>query len=91
MKFKEVQPVISDIVVLIDDVKYKDITCSIEVNCHCASDDEDNIRFAITTARCDEPYFLMGKSFWEESFGKRQLNRIIKICNEAIANYLKNN
>ena len=95
MKVKEVIPVISDIVVVIDGLKYKDTACSfeghicIEVNCHCVSDGEPPI-FHITKASCKEPYFVMGRGFWEDEFGKRQTNRIIKICNEAIENYLKN-
>ena len=54
MNVKEVEPVISDIIVAIEGIKYKDKVCSIvDVNCHCASDDNDNIKFVITKASCE--------------------------------------
>ena len=92
MKVKEVQPVISDIVVAIEGLKYKNKDCSVvDINCHCVSDDNDNIKIAITNAYCEKPYFIMGKGFWEEAFGKRQSNRIVKLCNQEIEKYLKEN
>ena len=91
MWVKEVAPVISDIIVAIEGLKYKDKDCSIvDINCHCVCDDNDNVKFAITKASCEEPYFLMGRNFWEEAFGKRQTNRIVKLCEDEIAKYLKN-
>ena len=90
MKVKEVEPVISDIIVTIEGIKYKDKVCSIvDVNCHCVSDDNENIKFAITKASCEEPYFVMGKSFWEEAFGKKQSNRIVKLCEQEVEKYLE--
>ena len=89
LKVKDIQPVISDIIVVIDDVKYKDSLCTIEVNCISLSCDDNNPIFKPTRASCECPYFVMGRSFWEERFGKRQANRIEKLCGIAIKKYLK--
>lgn len=92
MKVQKVQPVISDIAVVIDDLKYKGDTCSIRVECHISTlEDARNNVFTPLYATCGEPYFVMGTGFWEENFGKRQSNRIKKLCTEAVAKYLKEN
>jgi hypothetical protein len=92
MWIKEVAPVISDIIVAIEGLKYKDETCSVvDINCHCVDSREDKPIFLPISASCEEPYFVMGKSFWEETFGKRQTNRIVKLCNQEIEKYLKEN
>ena len=100
MKVKEAQPVISDIVVIIegvkykkslsviDDTKYKEFLCLIEVTCHYAGVRGDDFIFTPTTASCEEPYFRMGSGFWEKNFGKRQSNRIKKLCAIAVKEYL---
>jgi hypothetical protein len=92
MEVKEIQPVISDITVVIDDLKYEGTTCSIRVECHISTlEDARNNVFTPLYASCEEPYFVMGSSFWEENFGKRQSNRIKKLCKESIQKYLKEN
>ena len=89
MKVKDIEPVVNDFTVIIDDLKYKETICSIRVTCHCSSlaDARNNI-FTPLYASCEEPYFVMGQNFWEENFGKKQSNRIKKLCNEAIKDFL---
>lgn len=89
MKIKDTIPVISSIIVVIDDLKYKDTLCTIEVKCLSLSSDDTNLIFNPTTAGCDKPYFRMGSAFWKEEFGTRQTNRIKKLCDEAIKKYVE--
>ena len=89
MKTKETIPVISSLIVIIEDLKHKDTLCTIEVECLSVGRDNENPIFHATKASCDEPYFIMGKSFWKEEFGTKQANRIEKLCDEAIANWIK--
>lgn len=101
MKVQELIPIVSDIIVTIEGVKYrkkipiterrgfekeyKEIPCStIEVTCHTQGD-----IWTCNIASCKEPYFIMGSAFWEECFGKRQTNRIKKLCDKAIKDYLE--
>ena len=87
MKVKETIPVISSIIVVIDDLKYKDTFCTIEVTCN-TMDNEGN-KWSNNTASCEEPYFIMGGSFWKDEFGTRQANRIRKICDQAAKKYVE--
>jgi len=87
MKVKETMPVISSIIVVINDLKYRDQFCTIEVTCNARND--DNREWSPTTAECEDPYFIMGSSFWEKQFGKKQSNRIKKLCEQAIKDYLE--
>ncbi len=89
MKVKDTQPVISSFIVIIEDLKYEDTLCTVEVECLSVNQDDENPIFHTTNASCDEPFFIIGKSFWKEEFGIKQTNRIEKLCNEAIANYLE--
>lgn len=89
MKVKDIIPVISSIIVVIDDLKYKDTLCKIEVECLSLSNDDNNPVFSPTKASCEKPYFKMGSSFWKEEFGTRQTNRIKKLCDESIKKYVE--
>ena len=89
MKVTDIQPIIHSLSVTIDGLKYKDVTCQIEVECVPSSiDDKQNARFNPISASCEELSFSMGGSFWEENFGKRQANRIRKICDEATKSFM---
>ena len=87
MKFKETIPVISSLVIVIEGLKYKETLCTIEVTCN--SYDGKGDRWHYATARCEEPYFLMGSGFWKDQFGTRQTNRIKKLCDIAIEKFMK--
>jgi len=77
MKFIKFEPIIEQVCVIIEGVKYRDRIHTIEVTC-----DLDGYA---TQACCEEPsYFMMGSNFWDENFGKRQANRIRKICAEQV-------
>jgi len=88
MEVKNTYPIIYSMVVAIDKVKYKNTFCKIEVECLAFSIDDDPI-FQPSKASCEEPYFIMGTSFWEKSFGKKQANRIKKLCDKAIKEHIK--
>lgn len=89
MKVKDTFPIISDIIVIIEDVKCKDTLCTIEVTRHFDRYNGDTPLFSSTRACCDKPYFKMGRVFWKDEFGTRQVNRIEKLCDEAVKNYLE--
>jgi hypothetical protein len=90
MKVKDIQPIIHSLSVAIEGLKYKGSTCSIEVECLPQSrEDKENLRFRPIAAYCEDPYFMMGQSFWKDNFGTRQANRIKKICDIATKNYVE--
>ncbi|MHA1469074.1 MAG: hypothetical protein ACTSSP_00785 [Candidatus Asgardarchaeia archaeon] len=91
MKVKQTIPVLSSISVVIEEIKYKNTLCTIEVTCNLYDYNDDEPTWSCTTASCKEPYFIMGSSFWAEEFGKRQANRIVKLCNQSVKTYLKEN
>jgi len=77
MKFIKSEPIIEQVCVIIEGVKYRDLMHTIEVTC--------NLDGHATMASCEEPTnFLMGSNFWDENFRKRQANRIRKICAEQV-------
>jgi hypothetical protein len=98
MEVKEVIPVVSTIIVPIEGVKfrrkipstyeskYENILCSINVTCN--TQDGEGKKWSHTQAHCEEPYFIMGSSFWEEAFGKTQTKKIKSLCNKSIKEYL---
>lgn len=86
MKIKETIPVVSSIIVVIKDIKYEDSLCTIEVTCNTMNN--EGTKWSPTTAKCEEPYFIMGSGFWKDNFGTRQANRIKKLCDQAIKDYL---
>ncbi len=90
MKAIEVQPVIHSLIVVVEGLKYKDQICSIDVECLPGSIEDKKIpKFTPISASCEEPYFKMGSGFWKEKFGTRQANRIKKLCDESIKEYIK--
>ena len=75
---------VSNIAILIDGVDYKKQVCDIEVNYRL-------LPGACLNARSKKPFFVMGLSFWDEVFGKRQANKIKRLCKDAAKKFMKEN
>ncbi len=85
MKIKQVIPVVTYIDITIEGLKYEGRNCDLVIiNCEAFS------RTCIN-ATCKKPYFIMGSSFWDASFGKAQTKAIRRICKRAVAKYIIDN
>lgn len=89
MKVKNTFPIISDIIVVIKDVKYKDTLCTMDVFCSFSHHKDGKPVFRVNKAECEDPFCIMGISFWKDRLGTRQTNRIKKLCDQAIKDYLE--
>lgn len=87
MKTIDMTPVISHIIVKVEGLEYKDTTCTVEIQCNVSG-----AKFGEgISARCEEPFFVMGQGFWKEEFGAFQANRMKKLCKEAYEDFIADN
>ena len=84
MKVKDTDGIISSICVSIDNFEHKGKVFEVEIDCLAPN-------FQCNRMRSKEPFFIMGKSFWEEEFGEEKTQAIKNLCKKAVAKYKKEN